>query len=93
MSNYYEILGIDRSATSVEIKKGYFTMVRRYSPERFPDKFMEVRNAYETLSNDKTKTEYDQVISMSNFVRSNFEHAERLLENGNYKKQLPYFNN
>jgi len=51
MSNQsaYEILNIPVTATSRDIKIRYRDLVRQYSPEHFPDEFMEIRAAYDEL--------------------------------------------
>lgn len=50
--NYYEILGIPVGAEKKDIKRAYFKLVRTYSPEKNPEKFQEIRNAYENLMSD-----------------------------------------
>lgn len=63
MTDYYEVLGIDRSASDADIKKAYRKMSRRYHPDiagpEFEDKFKEVNNAYEVLSNPERRRMYD----------------------------------
>lgn len=54
MEKYYEILGLSKEATQSEIKKAYFKLVREYSPEKHPEKFREIREAYEFLKNAET---------------------------------------
>ena len=49
MSTYYEILGVKQGAAQAEIKKAYFSLVRQHSPEKDPEKFREIREAYEHL--------------------------------------------
>jgi len=61
MKSYYDILEIDRSADERQIKSAYFKLVRKYPPERFPEEFKRLRAAYETLSDDKAKKEYDSI--------------------------------
>lgn len=48
---YYEILGLKEGASQAEIKKAYFALVRKHSPEKDPDRFREIREAYEHLKN------------------------------------------
>ncbi|WP_026755601.1 molecular chaperone DnaJ [Sediminibacter sp. Hel_I_10] len=64
--DYYEILGIDKSASAAEIKKAYRKMAIKFHPDKNPDdneaetKFKEAAEAYEVLSNADKKARYDQ---------------------------------
>jgi len=57
--NYYELLDIDRGADAVAIKRAYFAAVKTRSPDSDPEGFKAIRMAYETLSDEKKRGEYD----------------------------------
>ncbi|HHY13779.1 MAG TPA: DnaJ domain-containing protein, partial [Thermoanaerobacterales bacterium] len=64
--DYYEILGISKDASEDEIKKAYRRLARKYHPDVNTDnhnaeeKFKEINEAYEVLSDSKKRTAYDQ---------------------------------
>lgn len=64
--NYYDVLGVSKSATEAEIKKAYKKKALEHHPDRNKDdknaekKFKEVNEAYQTLSDKTKKSNYDQ---------------------------------
>lgn len=64
--DYYEVLEIERTATSEEIKKAYRLAARKYHPDVNPgdhtaeERFKEVAEAYEVLSDDNKRARYDR---------------------------------
>ena len=65
--DYYEVLGVGRDAGADEIKKAYRKQAVRFHPDKNPDdkgaeeKFKEVGEAYEILSDDQKRSTYDQL--------------------------------
>lgn len=72
--NYYEMLGVNKNASSSEIKKAYRTLAIKYHPDRnlgnkaAEEKFKDINEAYEILSDQTRRVQYDQSISRKNFI-------------------------
>jgi curved DNA-binding protein CbpA len=69
MASYYEILGVPRTASSAEVRAAYVRLARERHPDRFQDPeekaraqefFKDLTTAFNTLSNDRRRQEYDQ---------------------------------
>src|ERR1700719_3382903 len=65
--DYYEVLGVPRTATEDDIRKEYRKLARKYHPDVNPgdksaeEKFKEINEAYEVLSDQEKRKRYDQL--------------------------------
>jgi len=67
LDNYYARLGVPQSATQEEIRTAYHQAARKFHPDQNKDQsttevFLQIQEAYETLSNPSKRSEYDQLL-------------------------------
>ena len=72
--NYYEILGVSTSASAEELKSAYRKLARKYHPdvagEEGVEKFKDITEAYETLSDETSRKRYDILRGIFNYNKS-----------------------
>ena len=106
MKNYYEILEIDKNASKEVIEKAYKTLVKKYHPDLQPEdkkelaeaKIKQINEAYEILSNEEKKAEYDKTLQVNTISQNQYNelfNEKELLKNelNNLKNNPPTVNN
>lgn len=81
--DYYEVLGVDKKADNTEIKKAYRKLAKKYHPDLHPndkesnEKFAEINEAYEVLSDPEKRKKYDMFGKNANFSQGqNFDPSQ-----------------
>ena len=82
IEDHYEVLGVDRDATTAQIKRAHRKLVLQYHPDKIDPsadqeaanaKFIAIQEAYEVLSDDERRTKYDTLGEWAQF--GDFEEA------------------
>ncbi|MGM0368836.1 MAG: DnaJ domain-containing protein [Bacillota bacterium] len=93
MKNYYRILGVGPSAEYKEIKKNYRKLSKKYHPDisdkaNAEEKFKLITKAYEVLSSEESRKEYDQKLQRQSKNRShNNKSSKRRKKQSSFNKQ------
>lgn len=93
MKNYYEILEVDKNASSEIIEKAYRILAKRYHPDlqdsrkkEYEEKMKDINEAYSVLSDDYKKTTYDEQLESTTVAKEEYEKI--LQENMILREQL-----
>ncbi|KEH98867.1 J domain-containing protein [Clostridium massiliodielmoense] len=91
MDNLYGILQIDDKARSIEIKKAYIKMLRQYPPEKSPEQFKKIREAYEILVDPILKAEYNAFMNYKDKIEEYRKKGNYALEKKQYRRSILYY--
>ena len=86
MKNYYEILNVNKDANQEEIKSGYKKMLRKYPPEKEQEKYKEIREAYDTLKDEKSRKNYDAYFHHEKDIKTLEDKYTEYMEAKNYNE-------
>ncbi|OAY55315.1 chaperone protein dnaJ 20, chloroplastic [Manihot esculenta] len=97
--SFYELLGIPESGTLIEIKQAYKQLARKYHPdvsppdrvEEYTQRFIQVQEAYETLSDPRSRALYDRDMArglhLAFSARRRYQNDEELEVRGEWKNR------
>jgi curved DNA-binding protein CbpA len=106
MSDYYDVIGVPRTAENAEIRKAYLKLAKEHHPDRFADPvekakadefFKELTAAYNTLSNEGRRKEYDaerekpRLTAPDEIARDAYARGLQALENQDYQGAVDFF--
>src|SRR3712207_6097677 len=86
MDNLYDILQIDNKTRDIEIKKAYIKMLRKYPPEKCPEEFKKIREAYEILIDPILKAEYNAFINHKDNINEYRKKGNNALDKKQYRR-------
>lgn len=92
---YYHLLGIPHNATTGQIKTAYYNLAKRYhpdstlGPERMSKRFQDILMAYNVLSDDAKRTEYDRLGALKSRENQTAKQNEKHSKSSKVGKVLP----
>ncbi len=84
MKSFYEILQVDKNADEKQIKKQYSILIRQYSPEKSPEKYREIREAYDVLKDAKSRENYNVSLLHGDKILELEKNGRDALDNEDY---------
>ena len=84
----YETLNLPTEASGEEIRRSYYRLVRKHSPEKDPERFKLIREAYETLSDPKAKQGYDSLQKHGGEIIQLLSQAEDRINEENWTEAI-----
>ena len=99
MKNYYEILEVDKNASSEVIEKAYRALAKKYHPDlqqgpkqqEYAEKMKIINQAYDVLANDSKRQEYNQKLESETISRE--QHERIMQENYELRQQINQMGN
>ncbi len=85
--NDYQVLGLNEGADQKEVKKAYFKLVRQFPPEKDPEKFQQIRRAYENILEGRA-THLELAIPNDPLARQMAEQMQDDLNRKHYKEVI-----
>ncbi|MGL4997549.1 MAG: DnaJ domain-containing protein [Cetobacterium sp.] len=91
MNNFYEILEIQGDVTPQEIKKAYTKLLRKYPPEKEPEQYKIIREAYDILKDEESRKNYDISLKYGKELEQLENSGRKALESEDYDQAIKLF--
>jgi curved DNA-binding protein CbpA len=88
LENYYHVLGVRSHTDPGKIKQAYIELVKQYTPEIDPDKFQQIRRAYEVLRDPDKRRQYDILRKYGSKMEEKLQCAEEFMEGEKWRKAM-----
>ena len=82
----YIVLGVPENATDAEIRNSYLAKIKEFSPERYPEKFQDIAEAYDMIRDELSRAKLS-VFGMKH-EENNIKLSQMLIENKNRRKKI-----
>ena len=87
----YNVLGIAPQASSDDVRRAYYRLVRQHPPEKDPEGFKAIRSAFETLSDSRARRNYDAFEQHGDELNRLFDEAHEHIGKGEWKEAARRF--
>lgn len=86
---FYHVLEISPESSPEEIKRSYFGLIRKYPPQKEPDRFQSIQEAYDTLRDPKARANYDSLQQHGDQISELVKEAGDKMSEGQWKSAIP----
>ena len=83
-ASLYEMLGVTPDASPAEIKRAYYNLIRKHPPEKEPERYRLINEAWSVLSNEESRRSYDETSLYGDEVEALMDAARRAEEEENW---------
>lgn len=91
MKNFYQVLEISETSNQQEIKKAYVKLLRKYPPEKNPEEYKTIREAYDILRDEESRKNYDISLKCGGEIQELEEKGAQALKEKDYDNAIECF--
>ncbi len=87
----YSVLGVSEDAEPQDIKRAYYALVRLHPPEKDPEGFRRIKEAYDTLSSAEARADYDATRHYGDEIEALMDEGRELMESEDWSEAARCF--